>query len=37
MVAGLLVLAAGVGHHLSATAVDISGGSLDEAKAQLAR
>jgi hypothetical protein len=37
MAAGLLVLAAGVGRHLTSSAVDISGGSLNEARAELAR
>jgi hypothetical protein len=37
MAAGLLVLSAGAGRHLSSTAVDISGGSLNEARAELAR
>ena len=37
MAAGLLVLAGGVGHHLSSSAVDISGGSLNEARAELVR
>jgi hypothetical protein len=37
MAAGLLVLAAGVGRHLASSAVDISGGSLNEARAELAR
>ena len=37
MSAGLLILAAGVGHRLSSSTVDISGGSLSEARAELAR
>jgi len=37
MGAGLLILAVGIGHHLSSSSVDISGGSVDEARAQLAR
>jgi hypothetical protein len=37
MGAGLLILAVGIGHHLSSNSVDISGGSVDEARAQLAR
>jgi hypothetical protein len=37
MAVGLLVLAAGVGRHLTSSAVDISGGSLNEARAELAR
>ena len=37
LAAGLLILAAGIGHHLSSNAVDISGGSLNEARAELAR
>ena len=37
MTAGLLILAAGVGHRLSSSAVDISGGSLNEARAELVR
>jgi hypothetical protein len=37
MAAGLLVLAAGIGRHLTSSAVDISGGSLNEARAELAR
>jgi hypothetical protein len=37
MAAGLLILAAGVGRHLTSSAVDISGGSLNEARAELAR
>jgi hypothetical protein len=34
--AGLLVLGAGIGHHVTSSAVDISGGSVQEARAQLA-
>jgi hypothetical protein len=37
MAAGLLILAAGIGRHLTSSAVDISGGSLNEARAELAR
>jgi hypothetical protein len=35
--AGLLILAAGIGHHLTSSSVDMSGGSVEEARAQLAR
>jgi hypothetical protein len=37
LLAGLLVLAAGVGHHLSAQTVVLDGGSLKEANQLLAR
>ena len=37
LVAGLLVLAAGVEHHLAATTVVLDGGSLREAGQQVAR
>jgi hypothetical protein len=37
MVAGLLILVAGLGHHAGAGAVSMSGGSLQEASQELAR
>jgi uncharacterized membrane-anchored protein len=37
LVTGLLVLAAGVGHHMATPAVDLGGGSVKEASQALAR
>lgn len=37
LVTGLLVLAAGVGHHLATPSVDLGGGSVKEASQALAR